>query len=216
MIIIGAKGFAKEILEVFHLNNQTNDLVFFDNISNDIGNILYNKYRILRSWDEVENEFKNQNDRSFTIAVGGPINRLKLYNKMIELGGEYCTTVSPNSIIGHYDIKIGEGSNIMSSTFISNSVILGKGVVVNVHATVGHDCSIGEFTEISPGVNISGNCHIGSLTTIGTNATILPKVNIGNNVVIAAGSFVKTDIPENSIAVGYPARVVAKNEPINF
>jgi sugar O-acyltransferase (sialic acid O-acetyltransferase NeuD family) len=214
MIVIGAKGFAKEILEIFHLNNQTEDLVFFDNISDDIELKLYDKYRILRSWDEVEVEFTRKNNRSFTIAVGGPINRRKLYNKMIELGGEYCSTISPNSIIGHYDIKLGNGSNIMSSTFISNSVKLGIGVVVNVNATVGHDCSIGEFTEISPGVNISGNCHIGSLTTIGTNATILPKVNIGNNVVIAAGSMVKNDIPDNTVAVGYPARVVSKNEEI--
>jgi sugar O-acyltransferase (sialic acid O-acetyltransferase NeuD family) len=211
MIVIGAKGFAKEILEIFHLNNQIQDLVFFDNISNDIDNMLYNKYKILRSWDEVETEFKNLNDRRFTIAVGGPINRRKLYNKMIELGGDYCTTISPNSIIGHYDISIAEGSNIMSSTFISNSVRLGKGVVINVHATIGHDCSIDDFSEISPGVNISGNCQIGSLTTIGTNVTILPGVKIGTNVVIAAGSMVKTDIPDNTVAVGYPARVIANN-----
>jgi len=216
MIVIGAKGFAKEILEVFYLNNQIEDLMFFDNISNDIGFKLYDKYRILRSWEEVEIEFKTQNNRSYTIAVGGPVNRKKLFNEMIELGGEFCTTISPNSIIGHYDIKIGEGSNIMSSTFISNSVELGKGVVVNAHATVGHDCSIGEFSEISPGVNISGNCQIGNLSTIGTNVTILPKVKIGSNVVIAAGSLVKTDIPDNSIAVGYPARVVAKNDLISF
>lgn len=214
MIVIGAKGFAKEILEVFHLNNQTQDLVFFDNISTDIGNMLYNKYKILRSWDDVEIEFKSQNDRRFTIAVGGPINRKKLYDKMIELGGEYCTTISPNSIVGHYDITIAEGSNIMSSTFISNSVKLGKGVVINAHATVGHDCYIGDFSEISPGVNISGNCKIGRLTTIGTNVTILPGVKIGSNVVIAAGSMVKIDIPDNTIAVGYPARVIAKNEMI--
>lgn len=211
MVIIGAKGFAKEILEIFHLKNNIENLFFFDNISNDLELRLYDKYRILKSWEEVTSVFEIIQNSDFTIAVGGPENRKKLYDKMIQLNGNFCSTISPNSIIGHYDIIIGEGTNIMSSAFISNSVLIGKGVIINVQASVGHDCHIGDFAEISPGVNISGNCFIGNNTTIGTNATILPKVKIGNNVVIAAGSLVKTDIPDNSIAVGYPARVVAIN-----
>ena len=42
---------------------------------------------------------------------------------------------------------------------------------------------------------------------IGGNVTILPGVTIGENVVIGAGSVVTKDIPDNSLAVGIPARV---------
>lgn len=62
-------------------------------------------------------------------------------------------------------------------------------------------------------VRIGDNCHIG------LNATIMPGVTIGKNCIIGAGAVVTHDIPDNSVAVGVPARVIecvdeyrAKNE----
>lgn len=43
---------------------------------------------------------------------------------------------------------------------------------------------------------------------IGCNSTILPNVRIGNNVVIAAGSVITKDVPDNSVVAGNPARVI--------
>lgn len=43
---------------------------------------------------------------------------------------------------------------------------------------------------------------------IGSNSTILPNVKIGPNAIIAAGSVVTKDVPENSVVAGVPARVI--------
>lgn len=43
---------------------------------------------------------------------------------------------------------------------------------------------------------------------IGTGVIIMPGVTIGNNCVIGCGAVVTKDIPDNSVAVGVPARVV--------
>ncbi len=51
---------------------------------------------------------------------------------------------------------------------------------------------------------------IGDNCWIGGGATILPGVTIGNNVTIGAGSVVTRDIPDNTVAVGNPARVIRK------
>jgi serine acetyltransferase len=40
---------------------------------------------------------------------------------------------------------------------------------------------------------------------------ILPGVRVGNHCIIGSGSIVTIDIPDNSIAVGSPARVIASN-----
>ena len=45
---------------------------------------------------------------------------------------------------------------------------------------------------------------------LGGNVTVLPGVTIGNNVVVGAGAVVTKDIPDNSLALGVPARVVRK------
>lgn len=43
---------------------------------------------------------------------------------------------------------------------------------------------------------------------IDTGSIILPNVRIGNNVIVAAGSIITKDIPDNSVAGGVPARVI--------
>lgn len=210
MLIIGAKGFAKEILEVCHQNNEIENLSFYDDVNEDITGKLYEKFPILKSIEEAEDYFKNIDNR-FTIGIGNPNLREKLYKKFIALGGTFCSTIAPTSIIGHYGNSIKEGCNIMQTVIITNDIIVGKGVIINQLASIGHDVVIGNFVEICPNVSISGNCIIGDKTFIGTNAVVLPKVSIGNNVIIGAGSVVTKDLPDNCTAVGIPAKILAKN-----
>ncbi len=54
---------------------------------------------------------------------------------------------------------------------------------------------------------------VGSDVWFGGGVRVLPGVKIGSNVVIGAGSVVSRDIPDNSVAVGNPARVIKKLPP---
>ena len=47
----------------------------------------------------------------------------------------------------------------------------------------------------------------------GANVTIIEPVHIGNNVIVGAGAVVVKDIPDNSVAVGNPARVIKSLPP---
>jgi len=58
------------------------------------------------------------------------------------------------------------------------------------------------------GVEIAKPIKIGNNVWIGAGSTVLAGVTIGDNSVIGAGSVVKKDIPENSVAVGMPCRVI--------
>lgn len=53
-----------------------------------------------------------------------------------------------------------------------------------------------------------GGGDIGDDVFVGAGAIVLPGVKIGNRVVIGAGSVVTKDVPDNSIAVGSPAKVI--------
>ena len=93
-------------------------------------------------------------------------------------------------------------------------------VLDEARVTIGDDCFIG------PNVSIYTACHstdpterntrqewakpvtIGNNVWIGGSVTILPGVTIGNNVTIGAGSVVVGDIPDGTIAVGNPCKVV--------
>ena len=215
MIIVGAKGFAKEVLEVLHQLNQLEHLVFYDDVNEGVPTFLYEQFPVLRNKEDAAHYFKTVDSR-FTIGIGNPVLRKKLTLEFEAMGGVFKSTISPLAQIGHYGNSIGEGSNIMTGTVITNDIKIGKGVLINLNCTVGHDSTIGDFTELSPGVHVSGNCTIGNYCNVGTNATILPKITIGSNVIIGAGSVVTKDIPDNCLVVGIPATIKKELPELNF
>ena len=84
---------------------------------------------------------------------------------------------------------------------IGNNVFFGP----NVHIyTASHPTNADErrTIEFAKPVTIGNDCWIGG------NVTILPGITIGNNCTIGAGSVVTKNIPDDSIAVGNPAKVI--------
>lgn len=206
MIIIGAKGFAKEILEILYQKNETQNLCFYDDVTPDFPNEIYNQFKVLKNDDEAKNHFKTV-DKKFTIGVGNPKLRYMLYEKFTNAGGELQSVISKFSEIGSFGIHIGIGCIIMGGVKISNDVKIGKGVMIYYNSVITHDVEIADFVEISPSVNILGRAKIGKFTQIGAGSTIFPDVEIGDNVIIAAGSVVRNNIPDNVMAAGVPAKI---------
>ena len=215
MLIIGAKGFAKEVLEVLHQLNDLENLAFYDDVNIDAQDFLYNQFRVLKTLDEAQEYFKKIDNR-FTIGIGNPVLRKKLFEKFSAIGGQFTSTISPLAQIGSFGNSIQKGCNIMTGVVITNDISISEGVLINLNCTIGHDCSIGKFVELSPGVHISGNCIIGDYSIFGTNATLLPNIKIGKNVIVGAGSVVTKDVPDNSLVVGMPAFIKKELPKLEF
>lgn len=215
MIIVGAKGFAKEVLEIVHQLNQLENLVFYDDVNIELPEKLFNQFPVLRNLEQAEIYFKTVDNR-FTIGIGNPVLRKKLYDKFSAIGGVFTSTISPLASIGHYNVKIGEGCNILANSIFSNSVKIGNGCIVYYNSIITHDCIIGDFVEMAPSVTVLGRCVIGDYSQIGANVTILPDVKIGKNVIVGAGSVVTKDVPNNCMVVGIPAKISKELNPLNF
>jgi sugar O-acyltransferase (sialic acid O-acetyltransferase NeuD family) len=215
MLIIGAKGFAKEVVEVVHQCNDSIDLAFYDDVNADIPLLLFGKFPVLKTVKEAIDYFKNT-DKRFTIGIGNPVLRKKLYDKFSALGGIFTSTISKEASIGSFDVEIGVGCNILAGANFSNSTTVGKGSIIYYNSIITHDCKIGDFVEISPNVTVLGRVSINSYTQIGASATILPNLKIGMNVIVAAGSVVTKDVPDNCLVVGVPALIKKEIPRIQF
>lgn len=208
MIIVGARGMAKELLEILFTEweQKEEEIIFFDNLNNPQGK-LYDRFIILKSFDEVEHHFINT-DRKFTLGLGNPTFRKVMATKFISLGGHLTSVISKNAKVGSFNTIIGDGCQIMPGVIITNDVKLGNGVLVNLNTTISHDCEIGDFSEIACGVTIPGRCKIGQNVFIGSNATLNPDISIGDNAIIGAGAVVIHDILAGKTAVGNPAKSI--------
>jgi maltose O-acetyltransferase len=106
-------------------------------------------------------------------------------------------------------LVVGTGFTKMGGVIIDPShcwhITIGDHVTLapRVHI-LAHDAS----TKFFLGYTRVESTRIGNNVFIGAGAIVLPGVTIGNNVVIGAGSVVSQDIPDDSVAVGNPARVV--------
>lgn len=106
-------------------------------------------------------------------------------------------------------LKIGESCTIMGECIIDPGhcwlIEIGNRVTFapRVHV-LAHDAS----TKRPLGYTRLGGVKIGDDVFVGAGTIILPGVTVGNRVVIGAGSVVSRNIPDNSVAVGSPARVV--------
>ena len=92
-------------------------------------------------------------------------------------------------------IEVGERTNVQDCAVIHTSV--GKPTIIGNNVTIGHSV-------------ILHSCEIGDGSLIGMGSTILDDVKIGKNVLVGANSLVtsRTVIPDNSLVMGSPAKVI--------
>ena len=105
-------------------------------------------------------------------------------------------------------IEIHPGAKIGKGLFIDH----GMGVVIGETAEVGDNCTIYQGVTLGGTGKDVGKRHptLGNNVMVGSGAKILGPVNIGSDVKVAAGAVVLDDIPDQSTAVGIPARVVRR------
>ncbi len=106
-------------------------------------------------------------------------------------------------------IEIHPGAKIGRRLFIDHGV----GVVIGETSEIGDDVTLYQGVTLGGTGKDTGKRHptIGDNVMIGAGAKVLGPFKVGNNSRIAAGSVVLSEIPENSTAVGSPARIVKRD-----
>jgi UDP-3-O-[3-hydroxymyristoyl] glucosamine N-acyltransferase len=67
---------------------------------------------------------------------------------------------------------------------------------------------IGKRCLLTEGAIVGGSVKIGDESWLGLNSTVKQKVKIGNNVLVAAGACVLSDVPDQDIVAGVPAKSI--------
>lgn len=105
-------------------------------------------------------------------------------------------------------VDIHPGATIGRRVFIDHAV----GVVIGETAVIGDDVLIYQQVTLGGVSTTKGKRHptVGNNVVIGAGAKVLGNITIGDNSKIGANSVVIKDVPENSTAVGIPARILER------
>jgi maltose O-acetyltransferase len=129
--------------------------------------------------------------------------------------------LSPFRLLGKLKLVVYKRKGLT----VGNEVYLDRTAFIDFSCpwliSIGDQCTISRYVTILAhdnstvgklGYSKIQNVTIGNRTYIGAQAVIMPGVTIGNDVIIGAGSIVTRNIPNNSVAVGNPARVIESTD----
>lgn len=121
-----------------------------------------------------------------------PLSRLILIRLMYRFGISvpHCTRIGSGFYIGHF-----------GGIFVSPHCVIGK------NCNISHDVTVGKGNR---GKYAGNGAIIGDNVYIAPGAKVIGSVRIGNNVAIGANCVVTKDVPDNSVIVGVPGKVISQ------
>lgn len=131
----------------------------------------------------------------------------KVRKNLSQLNVSFVNAIHPNASISKHS-KIGVGTVIMAGVVINPDAIVGKHCIINSGAIVEHDCVVEDFAHISPNASLAGGVHVGEGAQIGIGATVIQGIKIGKWALIGAGAVIINDVPDHSVVVGNPGKVI--------
>lgn len=131
----------------------------------------------------------------------------KLSNKMYRMHFHIIPKILKTFIRVVYGATIPYKSTIGNGTVFPHGAL---GVVIHEDAIIGTNCKILPNAVIGGRGDGKGTPIIGNNVLIGAGAVIIGNVKIGDNSSIGANAVILKDVPNNSIAVGVPAKVIKK------
>lgn len=143
----------------------------------------------------------------FVITVGfikNPTVRIKLYNRVKEVGGKLATVIASTAHVSKY-ATLGEGTVVLHHAFVNAAAKVGNNVILNNFVNIEHDAVIGDQCHISTGAMVNGECKVGERCFIGSQSVLANCITIGDDIIIGAGSVVRKSIFEKGIYAGNPA-----------
>ncbi|GLU65683.1 acetyltransferase [Paenarthrobacter ureafaciens] len=216
MVVVGAGGFGREVLDVVeawniaHPDERFNVLGVVDDSPSELNlrRLERRGYKHLGGTDSFTAPVDGIN---YLIGVGNPDIRARIAECCDARGWTPATAVHPSASIGSGS-RIGAGTIICGGVQVSTNVRLGRHVNLNPGSVVGHDAALEDFVSVNPGGIVSGDVLVQERVLVGAGAVVLQGRTVGASALVGASACVTKDIEPKLTVVGVPSRPLGRNE----
>ena len=210
VIIVGAGGHGKVVRDILQHDAAIKVTGFIDDDRMTHGKTV-DGLPVLGGIKDLQCLIPKHRIEAGIVAIGDNKTREAMYLRLKNLGLKIINAIHPGAIIAKH-VEFGEGVVVASGAKINTGTKIGSNVIINTGVIIDHENIIEDHVHISPGVKLSGNVTIGKYSHIGIGVTIVSRITIGQNVTVGGGAVVLDDMPDNTIAVGVPAKVIKNKE----
>lgn len=184
IMIVGAGGFGREAvwtLERINTDSPVWNVIGFadDDPAKAEGSL--EGYPMLGAIEKASHDHPGA---AVFVAIGDNVIREKIYRRL--RGHDFPVVIDPSAEVAP-TAEIRHGSFVGPKAVVSVGTELGKFVIVNARAGIGHDTKMGDFSQACPGVTLSGHTTVGERAFIGSNACTVNGIVIGAGAKVAAG-----------------------------
>lgn len=201
LILIGGGGHCKSVIEAAESAGYS--ILGVLDMPEDVGKEILST-KVIGTDDDIPYYVDKA---EFVITVGfikNPATRIKLYNRVKEVGGKLATIIASTAYVSKY-ATIGEGTVVMHQAFVNAGARVGNNVILNTFTNIEHDAVIGDQCHISTGTMVNGDCKVGANCFIGSQSVLANGITIGDDIIVGAGSLVRKSINIKGIYSGNPA-----------
>lgn len=207
LVVIGAGGHARSVLDIILQNNEYDVAGCVDNIFPEFKHVPNMEEISIIGNDELLPKLYDSGINNIFVAIGNNKLRASIYEKAVSIGFEPVSVISRHAVISPR-AYIGSGTCVMAGAVINVNCSVGNNCIINTNSSLDHDCTVGNHCHVAPGVAVSGTVNIGDCVHLGTGTNVINGISIGKNSFIGVGSAVVKNIPEGVLAYGVPAKII--------
>ncbi|HET7893053.1 MAG TPA: acetyltransferase [Candidatus Sulfotelmatobacter sp.] len=207
LIIWGAGGHGKVVLDVARATGRFAEIVFVDDACVSLGQSFCGCELLPSSGGFAPLKTRGHSD--FIVAIGDNRLRYRRFQEGIEQGLPAATLIDPSAVVSG-SAHLGSGTLVMPRVVVNADAVVGNNCILNTGVIVEHDCHIGDHVHLAPGVTLGGNVTVEQNALLGIGTIVLPGGTIGEAAIVGAGSVVLDSAPPRATSVGVPAKVLSR------
>ena len=204
LIIIGAGGFGREMWAWAEQSVQFGREWTLKGFIDDNVDALRGKPSPGKVLGAIK-DYQPASEDVFVCAIGVPAIKRKCSELMEARGARFTKLYHRTAVLGH-EVECAEGVILCPFAVASANNRLGRGVALNLHATVDHDAEVGDWSQVNCHCDLTASVVVGREVFFGSRCSVIPHVRIGDRAYIGAGSVVLRDVAADTKVVGVPAR----------
>ena len=202
MVMYGAGGHAAVVLDCL-LSQGIQPAGLIDDATPDLGRSVFG-IPVLGGREALP-RLRSEGVTHVHIAIGDNGARMEAARFCTALGLELLSVTHETAVVSRRAL-LGTGNFIAAHAIVGPRARIGDCCILNHASSVDHDCSIGDAVHLAPGARLAGHVRVGPLSLIGIGAVVRDRVRVGERVTVGAGSVVVSELADDTVAFGVPAR----------